>query len=138
MAYATPDDLIARYGEVEIIQISTPDGQAMDQVNTPLVTIAINDASDMIDSYLRRRYVTPVATPPLALTQSCCAIARFMLCQMGGTTSAEKVKDAYQAALSWLRKVEDGSVTLDGELLPNTSPNWAEFQGRERTVRCWS
>lgn len=137
MPYATPDDLVSRYGEQEIIEISTPAGQPMDQVNTATVTTAIGDASDMIDSFLRKRYVTPVAIPPQVLTQSCCAIARYLLCQTGGTTSAEKVKDAYQAALSWLRKVQDGSVTLDGELLPNTSPNWAEFQGRERGVRCW-
>jgi len=137
MAYATPDDLVSRYGEQEIIEISTPAGQPMDAVNTAAVTTAIGDASDMIDSFLRKRYVTPVAAPPQVLTQSCCAIARYLLCQAGGTTSAEKVKDAYQAAQSWLRKVQDGSVTLDGELLPNTSSNWAEFQGRERGVRCW-
>jgi len=130
MPYAAVSDMIARFGESELIEISTPPGQDMDTIHVDAVNTALADASDEIDGYLRRRYVTPVLPVPAAIVRACCAIARYHLCTGGRVTPSEKVTLGRQQAQAWLGKVQEGRVTLDGEALSNDGGDWSRFQGR--------
>lgn len=58
MTYATPQDLIDRYGEAELLQLTDPDLQA---VQTARVQRAIDDAQAYIDSFVGRVYRLPLA-----------------------------------------------------------------------------
>ena len=64
MAYATAADMIARFGTAELIRMTTPEGAAMEAIDTAAVDRALVEASDVIDSYLRTRYAVPLATVP--------------------------------------------------------------------------
>jgi len=130
MSYAQISDMILRYGETELLEISSTFGGSMDTINANAVNTALAEASDEIDGYLRERYVTPVATPTPKMTGVACALARYALSVGGDSTPAEKVSNGHKSALSWLRSVKDGKVTLNGELLPNTSQDWSQVQTR--------
>ena len=59
MAYADIPDMIERFGEVEMIRLTTPADQDMDTVQPATVLRALEESSSIIDGYLRRRYTPP-------------------------------------------------------------------------------
>lgn len=130
MAYATLQDMMTRFSEQEILEVTTPPGEAFGQIDQVKVQVALDDATDEMDGYLRRRYQTPVPVVPPKMVSVCCALARFNLCETGYVIAGEKVIDAHKAALSWLRGVSSGSIILEGEVQTNVSNSWAEYQGR--------
>ncbi|WP_062106004.1 gp436 family protein [Gluconobacter albidus] len=130
MAYATVQDMMTRYSEQEILEVTTPPGESWGQIDQVKVQAALDDATDEMDGYLRRRYQTPVLVVPSKMVSVCCALARFYLCETGYVIAGEKVTDAHKGALAWLRGVSAGSIVLEGELQGNTSENWADYQSR--------
>ena len=110
MTYATPQDLIDRFGEAEMLAIADRDGD--DAVDTAVVETALADAGDLIDSYIGRRYALPLSATPGQLVSAACDIARWKL-----YTDAphERVEAAYKAAVAWLKDVGAGRADLDAE-----------------------
>lgn len=114
MTYATQQDLIDRFGNTELVQLT-------DKVNRPATTIdptpvarALTDAAALIDGYLGKLYRLPLSAVPPVLTKNACDIARYYL----HGKAAEKdghVAIAYGEATGWLRDVSKGLVTLDVE-----------------------
>lgn len=114
MTYATQQDLIDRFGNTELIQLT-------DKVNRPATTIdatpvarALTDAAALIDGYLGKLYRLPLSAVPPVLTKNACDIARYYL----HGKAAEKdgpVAIAYGEATGWLKDVSKGLVTLDVE-----------------------
>lgn len=107
MAYATVADMVARFGDVEMIHASDRDDNH--QINTSVIEGAINDASDFIDGHLAGRYALPLQTSPKMLTRICCDIARFYL---DDSTVTEKQQNAFDTAKSVLSKLADGRMSL--------------------------
>ncbi|KAA6404506.1 phage protein Gp36 family protein [Candidatus Tokpelaia sp.] len=58
--YGNTAAMIARFGDTEIIRLSQIEDRETEEVNSARVEFALNDASAMIDSYLRGRYLVPV------------------------------------------------------------------------------
>lgn len=58
MNYATPQDLIDRFGERELVQLTDPDLLA---VNTAAVQRALDDAQAYLDGFVGRVYALPLA-----------------------------------------------------------------------------
>ncbi|GAC87862.1 hypothetical protein Gbth_017_171 [Gluconobacter thailandicus F149-1 = NBRC 100600] len=135
MAYATVQDMMTRFSEQEILEVTTPPGESYGQIDQVKVQAALDDATDEMDGYLRRRYQTPVPVVPSKMVSVCCALARFNLCESGYVIAGEKVTDAHKGALAWLRGVSAGSIVLEGELQGNTSENWADYQSRPTSYR---
>ncbi|WP_421357809.1 gp436 family protein [Agrobacterium rosae] len=114
MTYATQQDLIDRFGNTELIQLT-------DKVNRPATTIdptpvarALTDAAALIDGYLGKLYRLPLSAVPPVLTKNACDIARYYL----HGKAAEKdgaVAIAHGQAIGWLKDVSKGLVTLDVE-----------------------
>lgn len=112
MTYATKQDLIDRFGELEL-------KQRTDRVNVPPTTIddvvverALGDAQALADSYLGKVYDLPLSVTPPVLTKMCADLARFYL----HGKAAEKdspVALAFNQALAWLKDVAKGLVSLD-------------------------
>jgi phage gp36-like protein len=117
MAYATSDDMVSRFGALEIIQISDRAGSG--QIDATVVGNALDDASAEIDTYLAGRYTLPFASTPRFVNQLCCNIARYHLC-VAGTRMTDEVNEHYKAAVQFLRLAAKGEITL-GEL-PNGTP----------------
>lgn len=113
MTYATKQDLIDRFGELELKQLT-------DRVNKPPTTIddtvvgrALSDASELADSYLGKLYTLPLSTVPPALVKNCADIARYYL--HGKAAQDTIIETAYSQALAWLKDVAKGLVTIPAE-----------------------
>lgn len=109
MTYATKQDLIDRFGELELLQRT-------DRVNVPQTTIddevvneALNDASSTADGYLAAKYALPLATTPARLVKVTCDMARYYL---HGEAASDAVRKAYEDAIAWLKDVSKGIVSL--------------------------
>jgi phage gp36-like protein len=114
MAYCAITDLIARYGNAELLRLTTDEGQDFGVIDQVKATAAIADASAEIDSYLRRRYQTPVTPTTPELLRACCALSRFELAHGAGREPTTQMQRQRDSILKWLERVRDGLVFLDG------------------------
>lgn len=111
MAYCTKQDLIDRFSERELIQLT-------DRTNTPATTIddtvvarAIADASALADGYLAKVYTLPLVEPPTVLTKLVADVARFFL-HGRGVEKDSPIRAAYSDAVAYFRDVSRGLIQL--------------------------
>lgn len=114
MAYATKQDLIDRFGETELVQLTDKVNRPASVIDDVPVSRALDDAAALIDGYVGKLYRLPLSALPPVLTKAACDIARYFL----HGKAAEKdgaVERAYNAAMKWLKDVANGVVALDAE-----------------------
>lgn len=115
MPYATQDDMTARFGEREMIELTDRDNTA-GEIVPDVLTPALDDAVAEIDSYLQSRYALPLSHVPAALIRIACDIARFRLYD---DEAPEAVSERYQSAVKFLKSIATGQLSLgpsaDGE-----------------------
>jgi phage gp36-like protein len=138
MAYATQEDMIARFGAVEMVQISTPAGEDMDGVATDVVRQAIADASAEADSYLRMKYATPLDVAPNEITLRICHMARYELSTGNGKVASDDVRARRKDAIEWLHDIAAGRVKLDLLEVSDADETTAEFIERGQSYPGWS
>lgn len=109
MAYATPQDLLERFGAAEVAQLSgrTSGGVA----DTAMLARALADAQAEIDSHLAVRYLLPLATVPPLLVMLAADLARYHLWRQD---ASELVTERYKAAVATLKRLASGAMLLDG------------------------
>lgn len=112
--YATVDDMIQRYGQVEMIRLSVADGDVPETIIPDRIEGALSDASLLIDSYLRVRYATPVMPAPAVLVRSACMLARYDLAHGGDREPTEQMRLAYKSVVAWLEGLAKGEASLEG------------------------
>jgi phage gp36-like protein len=134
MPYGTVTDMIGAFGEVELIRLSAPEGAKLDGIDTARVTTALTNASDLIDSHLRRRYACPLATTPPAINRACLVLARYDLSFGGSTEPSEQARLARKETVEWLGHINAGSVTLEG-VEPASTVVYARTSDRGRGGR---
>ena len=115
MPYATVQDLIDAFGELEMARVTTPEGQdPAAGLDVGRSTTALTVASDQIDSFLRRRYGTPLAVATPAINRACLMLARYELGFGGAVEPSEQVRLARRDTMAWLRDLNTGSANLEG------------------------
>ena len=107
MNYCSQDDLIKRYGQDELIELT--DEAAIGTIDASKVTQAISDACATIDGYLAGRYQLPLANVPTVLNRLAAEIARYFLWDDG---ASESVLKRYEDAITFLVSVSKGIVAL--------------------------
>ena len=107
MSYATPQAMIDRYGENELIQLT--DRANLGAVGDTVLDQALADADAEIDGYLAVRYPLPLAHVPPVLTRIACDVARYRLYD---DQSPEEVRNRYTDAVKWLAAIARGFVSL--------------------------
>lgn len=112
MIYATQDDLIARFGETELVQLT--DRASDGVVDVAYLDVSITEAQAEVDSYIGAIYDLPLLTVPVSLVTATCNIARYRLYNQQAT---EEVKIRYEDTIRWLRDVARGLASLG---LPST------------------
>jgi phage gp36-like protein len=117
MAYAAPSDMVTRFGQIEMLRLTSPEGQPLDVIDIDRLNLALGDASAVMDSFLRRRYLTPVSPVPSELVRACCILARFDLAHGDGREPSKQMADADADTRKWLVKLFDGTA-----LLPDATP----------------
>lgn len=105
--YATLTDLISRFGENDLVNLT--DVNRSGAINLVTIDRAIADADSEIDSYVAVRYSLPLASVPTELTRVACDIARYRLY---GLKPLEEVRQRYEDAIKWLAGVANGSRSL--------------------------
>lgn len=107
MGYCKIQDLIERFGNEELVEIS--DHENTGERNDVAVQQAIDDANAEIDGYLAGRYQLPMENPPQILAKVACDISRYNLYDEGATEAIEK---RYNDAIRYLRSAAKGEVSL--------------------------
>lgn len=115
--YAKASDLIARYGEDELVQLTDRDGSG--GYDPATVGRALSDASALIDGYVAARYTLPLAETPALLIGLCCDLARHAL---HADAAPEVVTDRRDQALARLRDISAGRLRLDATV-PAAAPS---------------
>ncbi len=111
MPYCTEQNLIDRYGETELIQLTDQANAAA--IDTAVLNSAIADADAEINSYLTA-YALPLATIPANFERMACDITRYYLF---GSSVPELVQKRYDNAIGYLKLVAKGGINI----APDTS-----------------
>lgn len=119
MTYAVKQDLIDRFGELELIQLTDRTSSVPTNVDDVVVGRALADANAWIDGYLVKLYALPVAAPPPVLVKIAADIARFYL---HGEAASDSVRRAFEDAEAWLRDVSRGVIGLEIAGVPAAQP----------------
>jgi len=111
MSYAQPSDMIARFPNRDLVQISNED-PTQTTVNTTYLQQYLTDASAEIDAYLESRFSLPLTDPPAILNQLCSTIAMYKMQVLRPLADVEEARKRYDDAIAFLMKVATGELTL--------------------------
>lgn len=106
-AYCTQSDLVARFGEAEMIGLT--DRTNAGTIDAAIVAGAIGKASDLIDGYIGGRYALPLASTPPLLKGFCEDLARHALYTVERPKNVDAARDA---AIAYLKDVATGRASL--------------------------
>ena len=123
-AYAVQADLEQRFGIDEVRLAS--DRNRTGELDVSIVTLALNDATKEIDSYLTERYDLPFTTVPDILERICCDVAMYRMSADAGTGTDEKRK-RFEDAVVWLNGVAKGLIGLGLDSDDTTSIDEAQI-----------
>jgi phage gp36-like protein len=107
MAYTSTQQLIDRFGEAELIQLTDRDG--LGGINVQVIAQAISDAGAEVDAYLRARYPLPLLAVPDELVRVASDLARY---QLYDNQMIVLVQDRRDQAISFLKGLSSGTVAL--------------------------
>lgn len=127
MPYCTQADLIERFGEAEITQLS--DRAGLGTLDSAVVDGAIDDADAEIDGYLSGRYALPLASVPAVMVRLACDISRYYLF---GHDVTDLVRERYEQAIGYLVKIATGVIGLGPED-PGPESGTSSIQSDART-----
>lgn len=133
--YATIEDLVQRFGETQLIQLTDRSTPPADAIGTAVAQQALDDAANLIDGYVAAKYALPLATVPPLLNQLACDLARFNLYT---DQAPDQVATRNTAAIATLRRISEGAVKIDAAgVEPESRSDMVETAGPERTFsRC--
>lgn len=126
--YAQKQDLVDRFGEQELIQLTDRADPPSGIISDTVLNRALADADGMIDAALATRYTLPLASVPKILARAACDIARYYLYE---DMPGEVVKARYDEAAALLKDLATGKNTLgldaSNVVIPVASGGAAEF-----------
>ena len=111
MSYATPQDMIDRYPNRDLIQLTNEDPTAT-TVNTTVLQQALDDASTEIDGYLGTRFRLPLTDVPALLDRLACDIAMYRMQVLRPIHDLSEARLRYDDAIAMLTKVAAGQLSL--------------------------
>ncbi len=120
--YASVNDMIARFGETQMIRLSRPEDRVATTVDNVKVETALSDATSLINDYIRGRYLVPIATPPESVVRAACILARYDLAQGEHTDPSEEMSKGRKDIITWLENIARELVNLDVALALSEGP----------------
>ncbi len=116
--YATLADLVARFGEREIAQLTNRDG--LDVIDPDVAAQALADANAEAAAYLAARYPVPPEPVPQVLVMVVCNISRYRLYD---DAAPEEVRKRYEDATKLLARIANGEISIGP---PQATPTHAQ------------
>ena len=111
MSYATPDDMIARYPNRDLVQLTNED-PSLTTINSAVLQNSLDDASAEIDGYIEARFTLPLTQVPASLNLLTCEIAMYKLQALRPLHDMEDARKRYDDAIRKLEKIARGELTL--------------------------
>jgi phage gp36-like protein len=145
MTYCTKQDLIDRFSERELIQLTDRTNSPASTIDDTPVNRALADAEGLADGYIGKVYTLPLATVPAVLTKLVADIARFYL-HGEGVEKDSPIRTNYTDAVAYLVNVSRGLVQLtdvtSGETPPAAGSGQVQIQAPGRvfsrdSLRCY-
>lgn len=121
MSYAAETDIAARYGSNLLLTIADPDGTGA--VNAALVTQALSDADELIDSHVQERYALPLSPVPSLLVTLAVDIAVYRIAAL----PTDEMRNRYTDALRLLKSIATGALQLGATPVPPTTGQQANL-----------
>lgn len=121
MAYSTQSDLLKKLDAEATLISLTDDADPPAAVDADVVTRAISAADALIDSYVGKRYATPLSTTPDIVRDCSVDLAIYYLYERSRFGVPEDRRRAYEDRVAWLKAVAKSEATL-GALDPDGSP----------------
>ena len=106
MTYATLDDLLARAGLAEMLDVADRDRSGAP--DPAVVAAALTHADNIVNGYVAAKY-GPLTTVPDLVRTWCVSIARYLLWSNG---APENVRQDYDDAIAALKDVAKGVIVL--------------------------
>lgn len=131
MAYAVKTDMVTRYGEQPLVQLTDKEEPYTYEINDANLNAALDDASATIDLYLGGRYDLPLSDTPSALIDMCCILA---FCRLSRGRMDDDTRTDYEDVIRRLEKIAKGDIKLDqGGDEPKSAAAIAKVDGPNRT-----
>jgi phage gp36-like protein len=111
MSYATPQDIINRYPNRDLVQLTNED-PTITTINSTVLQQALDDASAEVDGYLGGRFTLPLTDPPEVLNRLACDVAIYRLQSLRPIHDLVDARRRYDDAIAMLTKVATGEMTL--------------------------
>lgn len=120
MSYVTVEAMLAKFGERELIDLTSNGGFSV-EINLDKLQLALDAANSEIDGYLSSRYELPLQVIPPFLVSLGCDIAHFHA-SVGETVETGRTKSRYEIAVKNLINISKGLVALGGAPAGQSSP----------------
>jgi phage gp36-like protein len=101
LAYCTVSDLVAIFGEADIMALTNRQPELPSTVDAALAQAKLDQAESEVNMYLAGRYALPLPSVPVVLKQITADIARFHL-----YTRIDETHAAYQAYTRRIKALE--------------------------------
>jgi phage gp36-like protein len=111
VSYASVQDMVNRYPNRDLVQLTNEDPAATSVNQTP-ITLALADASSEIDGYIEARFTLPLTDPPPVLNRLATDIAMYRLQTLRPLHDLQDARRRYEDAVAVLEKVAAGELTL--------------------------
>jgi phage gp36-like protein len=133
VSYCTLQQLIDRFGEPMLVELTDRAEEPTGEVDSDVVDRAIADTGALIDGFLAPRYALPISETPPLLTDLGLAIALYKLHRQ---VASDKVRRDYEDALRVLRDLSTGTVRLDvaGAEPPASGTSGVRTNDRDRDM----
>jgi len=117
MAYATTAEFVAAVTDLEAVQLAKAAAPATGY-DAARIALALNDASNELDTYFSAKYATPLVPAPATAKVATIALAREALDRQG----RDFVKAAAARWRGWAKDVAKGTAVLAGGVVGTDVP----------------
>ncbi|RLC49600.1 MAG: hypothetical protein DRZ79_05695 [Candidatus Cloacimonadota bacterium] len=107
--YCSIEDIVKRLSEKELIILSSESGEQIDET---VVNTAIEDAGDIIDSYLKKAYALPLETVPKIILKIATELAIIYLNDKN-TQNDESIEVRRKNVFTLLDKIAKKEIVLN-------------------------
>jgi phage gp36-like protein len=119
MPYASKQEMIDRFGQDELIQLTDRSNPPTGAIVDSVLDAALADADAEINGYLQARYTLPLASVPLLVSRLARDIARYFLYD---DQVPETIGDRYRAAVKTLDQISKGVIQLGLDQAGQSTP----------------
>ncbi|RRV28605.1 DUF1320 domain-containing protein [Pseudomonas sp. o96-267] len=131
MRYCTREDIGKAIPELTLVQLSNDD-PAAELPSESVIEDGVRQAEELVDGYLRGRYVLPLDPVPTVLRDAVVYLTRHWLYQRRPEGAIpDAVKDSRKDTIKLLESIRDGVVTL-GMPSGQAAPEPGEVRVRAR------